>query len=680
MLIVLTIRKNQTGRLIWSATKRRADKREASCNSSSESWSSKPSEASEQTISSPSTPFLALFHGFNRYVSLYRRAGYTNQTPSVLGPAAAPGTPPIFRHGYRHLHTWIRTSGVNRVDNPPLPTSSHQRQSSIFIKQERRRSRLPKMNTANARKSLLIKCVIGAICLLGLLYMLFPDERYSGFNSDLSDADRVTSPQAQAPPAPAMETETDDKQMVADDEKEEQKVVPVEEEEKETEQTVESSSTSISADSSSSSSSSSGQTSEHCTTPHPGRPLLQYALMIDAGSSGSRIHVYRFNYCREEPELEDEVFYPIQPGLSSYENDPEGAAKSLDELMEVALQNVPKELHHCTPIMLKATAGLRLLGEGKSKRILDAVRTRLEDQYPFPIAGGERGVEIMDGKDEGVYAWITVNYLLGKLSKNQRGHSAAVFDLGGASTQIVFEPTFDQDDKMAEGEHKYLLNYGEGDYTLYQHSYLGYGLNEARKRVKAEMIELWKEEAKYAGRVYHPCLPEGHQEVLKQGNETVTLTGTGAGHAECRGVVERVFNKDKSCVIAPCAFDGMYQPSISDTFSGRELYVFSYFYDLTQPLGMPSEFSVQELGELTRRVCDGDTQPFRHIPGALEVLQNTKDYCLDLTYIHGLLRIGYDIPPDRLVRTAKKIRGAETGWCLGASIAMIDEAQICRIN
>lgn len=274
--------------------------------------------------------------------------------------------------------------------------------------------------------------------------------------------------------------------------------------------------------------------------------------------------------------------------------------------------------------------------------------------------------------------------MLGKLRKNQKGNSAAVFDLGGASTQIVFEPSFAADDKMVEGEHKFVLDYQSEKYDLYQHSYLGYGLREARKRIKTEIIEAWKEEAVRSGRVYHPCLPENHTEKVQwqQNNKTVTVTliGTGAGHAECRAVVERVFNKDKICSISPCAFDGVYQPPISDTFKSRDLYVFSFFYDLTQPLGMPTEFSVQELEELTTRVCRGETKAFQHVPNAIDELNKSPDYCLDLTYIYGLLRIGYEIPPERLVRTAKKIRGAETGWCLGASIAMIDEVQVCQVN
>ncbi|KAI8991829.1 nucleoside phosphatase GDA1/CD39 [Mycotypha africana] len=401
--------------------------------------------------------------------------------------------------------------------------------------------------------------------------------------------------------------------------------------------------------------------------------------MIDAGSSGSRVHVYKFNFCREEPELENEVFHMIEPGLSSFENDPEAAADSLEDLLQIAVESVPASMQKCTPIAVKATAGLRLLGAAKSQRILDAVKNRLEVKYPFPI----NAVEIMDGKDEGVYAWITVNYLLGNLNVGRGGKSAATFDLGGASTQIVFEPQFPiGNEQMAPGDHIYQLKYGNRQYNLYQHSYLGFGLKEARKKIKSDIIRLREEYAIASGRVYHPCLPENYTETIKWTSHNTTtnvkVIGTNAGHAMCRGVIEKIFGKEKPCPLSPCAFDGVYQPPLTETFSDHELYVFSFFYDLTQPLGMPLQFSVRELGELANRVCSNDVEVFQHVPGAIKVLKQSPDYCLDLTYTHALLRVGYNVPPERLVRTAKKIKDAETGWCLGASIAMIDDNQLCK--
>lgn len=180
-----------------------------------------------------------------------------------------------------------------------------------------------------------------------------------------------------------------------------------------------------------------------CTRPHdPSKPLVQYAIMIDAGSTGSRVHVYKFNNCGPTPELENEEFKMTEKraggsGLSSYKTDAEGAAKSLDPLLQVAVDTVPDEYKSCSPIAVKATAGLRLLGEEMSTKILDAVRTRLETEYPFPVVSKEKGgVEIMPGEMEGVYAWITTNYLLGKIGGPDKSPTAAVLDLGGGSTQI----------------------------------------------------------------------------------------------------------------------------------------------------------------------------------------------------------------------------------------------------
>lgn len=215
--------------------------------------------------------------------------------------------------------------------------------------------------------------------------------------------------------------------------------------------------------------------------------------MIDAGSQGSRIHVYKFNNCAPSSALEYEVFEQTRPGLSAYAGDATAAAESLDTLMDVAMKTVPESLRKCTPVAVKATAGLRLLGSETSAAILAAVHSRLKSKYPFPISGGQDGVAIMDGKDEGVYAWITVNYLLGAIGANPSSPNSptyAVLDLGGASTQIVFEPTFKpkkgatkESEGMHDGDHKYELKFGGKKHILYQHSYLGYGLMKARQNV-----------------------------------------------------------------------------------------------------------------------------------------------------------------------------------------------------
>jgi Golgi nucleoside diphosphatase len=47
----------------------------------------------------------------------------------------------------------------------------------------------------------------------------------------------------------------------------------------------------------------------------------------------------------------------------------------------------------------------------------------------------EDAVEIMEGTNEGKFAWITVNYLLGSVHKPAE-KTLVVLDLGGGSTQV----------------------------------------------------------------------------------------------------------------------------------------------------------------------------------------------------------------------------------------------------
>jgi guanosine-diphosphatase len=295
-----------------------------------------------------------------------------------------------------------------------------------------------------------------------------------------------------------------------------------------------------------------------CVEPYDDhKPLVQYALTIDAGSTGSRIHVYKFHNCGPSPELEYETFKMLNPGLSAFAKDPTAAAASLDPLLDEAMRVVPPSLHSCTPVEVKATAGLRLLGTLESNAILDEVRNRLETKYKF-VVGGERAVEIMDGKDEGVYAWITANYLAQKIGEGTKSpDTLAVMDLGGASTQIVFEPRFPAEtDALAEGEHKYALTFGGREFVLYQHSYLGYGLMRARRSVHNLVAFTWSfgqavewDALGEDDRVPNPCLSYGSTRRVEldppgRNKVNVTMHGGNGGFDACDRVVQLVMAKD----------------------------------------------------------------------------------------------------------------------------------------
>ncbi|KAK3325487.1 nucleoside phosphatase GDA1/CD39 [Apodospora peruviana] len=427
------------------------------------------------------------------------------------------------------------------------------------------------------------------------------------------------------------------------------------------------------------------------------KPIVQYVLMIDAGSTGSRIHVYKFNNCGVTPELEDEVLFKMtekiegkSSGLSAYKDDPEAAAKSLDPLLEAALEKVPDKLKGCSPIAVKATAGLRLVGKEKSDKILQAVRHRLETAYPFPVVSDEQqGVSIMDGSNEGVYAWITTNYLLGKIGGPDHSETAAVFDLGGGSTQIVFEPRFEglttggMPDKLAEGDHKYDLNFGGRHFTLYQHSHLGYGLMSAREAVFATLVndihEIHEKDRSWMEKpVVNPCFAPGMSKSVKVlmgdghalGAELqLNMTGPSVpAPAQCRHLAERILKKEAHCELAPCSFNGIHQPSIAKTFDKEDIYFLSYFYDRTKELGMPDSFTLREMHDLAATVCGGENSwdVFSSVPKALEALRDRPEECLDLNFMLALTHTGYEMPIDREVRIGKQIKGYELGWCLGA--------------
>jgi guanosine-diphosphatase len=310
--------------------------------------------------------------------------------------------------------------------------------------------------------------------------------------------------------------------------------------------------------------------------------------------------------------------------------------------LEKAVADVPADAAKCTPIALKATAGLRLLGEEKSTEILEAV-TRLFEKYPFKMI--PNAVAVMDGADEGPYAWLTVNFLLGSLNPNSKRKTSGIIDLGGGSTQLVFAPDSDEILKVGPKESVYDVKYLGRRIRTYQHSYLGLGLKEAQKKVLRE--------GKKSNPTKFPCFHAEHSETVE---DTVVTNDGKASFKQCHEVVQKLFDKGAACEAQPCSFNGVFQPSIKKTFSG-DMLAFSFYYDrLEEHLPASQIITVGDIRRIGEKVCN-------------EPLTKGKEmHCLDFAYLYSLVSTGYDLPDTHPLHIKKKINGIETAWCLGAMI------------
>jgi len=463
---------------------------------------------------------------------------------------------------------------------------------------------------------------------------------------------------------------------------------------------------------------------------------VEYSIMFDAGSSGSRIHVFKFLRPTDKPDqvmLLEEMFDQLKPGthrplpcfqpplvlvlaspaaavlptptlkliasagsvagLSAYVEKPTEGADSLKPLLAKAVAFIPKELHSTTPVALRATAGLRMLGPAPAQKILEATH-RLFATYNFQLAAQGKSVFIMDGLDEGVYAWVTINYLLGRLGQAP-GDTVGVMDLGGGSTQIAFavDPTkLSATEKAAVAGKLHSYNLGGVPYSVYAHSYLGYGLNSAR----AAILDSDRARADAAG---HPCLPVGF---TKEGKDSVGgVKGRGeATPGECQSWIDDFITNTKPeqdlCQEGvPCGFNGVPQPvpeaSAAPTSTPHmPFFALSFLYDLADADGFSKE--VATMGKKTREslVADYQTHALKACSlshAQLEAGKATNKgwagkwgddlamMCLDESYAYALLTKGYHRRTEErlIMATGIEVNGkeVETQWCLGAALGLM---------
>ncbi|KAF4525597.1 hypothetical protein B566_EDAN015535 [Ephemera danica] len=208
-----------------------------------------------------------------------------------------------------------------------------------------------------------------------------------------------------------------------------------------------------------------------------------YAVVIDAGSTGSRVLAFTFHKSLIDGnlKLDSELFVQVKPGLSSFADNPKEGGQQMLNLLERAKDVVPPEQRGSTPLAMKATAGLRLLPRDKADMLIEEAREVFRES---PFHTTEHTVSIMDGTDEGLFSWFTVNFLQDRFGDGPE-ETVAALDLGGGSTQVTF--ALGEEGEAAirahDPESVHEIQAFHHKLSVYTHSYLGLGLMAGRQAI-----------------------------------------------------------------------------------------------------------------------------------------------------------------------------------------------------
>jgi hypothetical protein len=156
-------------------------------------------------------------------------------------------------------------------------------------------------------------------------------------------------------------------------------------------------------------------------------PQKYCVAIIDAGSTGSRLHLYAYDVDNSNtPIAITEVWNnKVSPGFSVLE----AKQSSVDDYLNKLFSG--RNGHHF-PVYFYATAGMRLLPYSKQKELYSFANVWFANHTNWELIQAKT----ITGSEEGLFGWLAVNYQLGTLK--EEGKAVGVLDTGGASVQISF--------------------------------------------------------------------------------------------------------------------------------------------------------------------------------------------------------------------------------------------------
>ncbi|KKA28317.1 hypothetical protein TD95_003022 [Thielaviopsis punctulata] len=434
-----------------------------------------------------------------------------------------------------------------------------------------------------------------------------------------------------------------------------------------------------------------------------------YGVVFDAGSSGTRVYVYKWKDHKKAledggskhrhslPRIKIEESKKVHPGVSSFAETPARIGPDhLKSLVEVALGEIPKEKVSSTPVYLMATAGMRLLSDLQQRTLLSEMCTYFRKHTDFHIADCKTQFQVIPGETEGLYGWIAANYLLGGFESDdddKHGHHGTYgfLDMGGASAQIAFAPNATEAAKHADDLKLLRFRTLDGnplEYKVFTTTWLGFGANKARDRYIEHLITKYDHKS---GELPDPCLPKGLR--ITPAGEVVStksskssgpvLLGTGV-FKDCLAETQPLLEKDAPCPDPPCLINGQHVPAI-DFDVNHFVGVSEYWHTTHGVFGThdddKDQYDFATYQDKVNKFCSQDWEDIKHSLSTREKTlddktQDALQACFKASWLINVLYEGIGIPRVGLeasahnasidpFRPVNKVNGDEVSWTMG---------------
>eukprot|EP01119_Soliformovum_irregulare_P023217 TRINITY_DN8086_c0_g1_i1.p1 TRINITY_DN8086_c0_g1~~TRINITY_DN8086_c0_g1_i1.p1 ORF type:complete len:479 (+),score=115.06 TRINITY_DN8086_c0_g1_i1:83-1438(+) len=385
---------------------------------------------------------------------------------------------------------------------------------------------------------------------------------------------------------------------------------------------------------------------------------------MDVGSSSMKTSVFTFPNQTGIPVVSTapiggtQYLYTQRPGLGSLATNLSLVPNYFNATLQYLASVIPANMTARTPIFLTATAGMRALPLSQQNATMLAVQAFLSTT---PYMYKPEWVSIIPGFLEGVFGWISVNYLYNRFYD---GPTYGAMDLGGVSTQLTFETP------QAVAKNAATVTFGTTyKYNLYAYSYQGLGNDAARDGI----VQLLLNQGNTVP-LTDPCYPLGY-------NRTVTLNGTAylvtgsSNYASCQNLTRQLMDKSATCPTPPCSFNGVFQPQIA---ANQTFVLFSAFATALSVLQLPANTTLQTLQQSAVNVCNMN---YTTLNSTFTDSTFSPTYCFLATFAVELPTYGYGIPigyPNLIIQNS--VNGSAISYAFGAVTYLLDPILNPRLN